>query len=449
MTPKDILIEEEMNFAVRDSGSRSMCAPGRNVNASIEPRTSTEACDGVTTRVVTTIDEIEEQLRTLWTSFEGHRDGDIDFYLEYIQASSNTVRPHVIVVCRHGQPSALLAGRLDRTRVDHRLGYVRIPSARSRALMFMGFRGEETPENCTLILKSLLASLRNAEADYAQIPTIHDSEIYRAALQLPSFLCRDHVPEMSQNHILRITGDFDQVYGQLSANLKEQLRRKKKKIHTDFPGSAEFVCYMQASDLEIAISHIEEIARRSYQRGLGVGFSDTESMRRRLQFCAAKGWLRAFVAYLGGQPAAFAIGTVCNKTYTSDFLGFDPQYRDYSVGTVLQSILMERCCEEGVQVMDFSAGHADYKRRFGNATMTVARVYVFAPHCKGVYLNSVKTLAAGANKAGKYVLANTGFLPKIKRALRSRATSRASRSAKSTELLKQTSHKGISQRTQP
>jgi Acetyltransferase (GNAT) domain len=423
MTPKDILVEEEINSAVRNLESRPECVPGKNVGAAIEARASTRACDGVTTRILTTIGEIEQQLRAVWTSFEGHRDGDLDFYLEYVRASSNTVRPHVIVVSRNGQPSALLAGRLDLTKADHRLGYVRITAARSRALMFMGFRGEETQENCALILNSLLETLRSGDVDYAQIPTIHDSEICRAALQRPNFLCRDHVPETSQNHILRITGDFKQVYSQLSANLKDQIRRKKKKIHADFPGRAEFVCYTQASDLEIMIPQIEEIARRSYQRGLGVGFSDTESMRRRLQFCAAKGWLRAFVAYLGGQPAGFAIGTVCNKTYTSDFLGFDPQYREYSVGTVLQGVVMERCCEEGVQVIDFSAGDADYKRRLGNATMTVARVYVFAPHFKGIYLNGVKTLAAGVNKAGKYILAHAGFLPKIKRAIRSRAAS--------------------------
>jgi hypothetical protein len=397
MTIKDILLEEETN--------------------------STLGTDGAIVRVLTTIGEIEQQLRTVWTSFEGHRDGDIDFYLEFIQASSSTMRPHVIVVYRHGQPSALLAGRLDRNKVNHRLGYVRIPSTESRALMFMGFRGEETPDNCRLILNSLLETLKNAEADYAQIPTLHESEIYRAALQLPSFVCRDHVPETSQNHILRITGNYKQVHGQLSANLREQIRRKKKKINADFPGRAEFICYTLASEMEIAIPHIEEIARKSYQRGLGVGFSDTESMRRRLQFCAAKGWLRAYVAYLGGQPAGFSIGTICNKTYTSDFLGFDPQYREYSVGTVLQSVLLERCCQEGVEVIDFSAGHADYKKRFGNATMTVARVYVFAPHFKGVYLNSVKTLAAGANKVGKYILSTAGFLPKMRRALRSRAAS--------------------------
>jgi len=420
MPPGNSLLEKDSTGNRRESMRASSAIKGNNT--ANREQANSAAVVNLRTRIVTTIEEIE-QLRKFWTSFEGHRDGDIDFYLSYIQSSANTLRPHVIVLYRNGEPTALLAGRLDLGRVDYQLGYLRTPSVHSRALMFMGFRGEQTQENCTPIIESLLQTLEIGDADYAQIPTIHDSGIYRVALQLPTFLCRDHLPELSQNYILRISGDFKQVYSRLSSNLREQIRRKKKKISADFNGDAKFICYTQPSDLETVVPQIEEVARKSYQRALGVGFSNTEAMRRRLEFCAAKGWLRIFVAYLGGRPTGFSIGTVCNKTYTSDFLGYDPQYRDYSVGTVLQSALIETCCQEGVQVVDFSAGYADYKRRFGNDSMTVARVYVFAPCLKGIYLNAIKTAAAAFNRTGKYILASGGLLPKIKRVLRSRAAS--------------------------
>jgi hypothetical protein len=422
MTLRNVLLEE----AKRSAGNHaaSVRTPSPTGSKSAADSDGAEADSGVTlrTRIVTTTGEIE-QLRKVWSSFEGHRDGDIDFYLEFIRSSSTTLRPHVIVLYRNGEPDALLAGRLDLGRVGYRLGYVRTPSVQSRALMFMGFRGEQTPENCTYIIKSLLQTLQGGDADYAQIPTVHDSGVYRAALRLPSFWCRDHLPELSQNYILRISGDFRQVYSGLSSNLREQLRRKRKKIAADFQGNANFACYTQPGDLDSVIPEIEEVAQKSYQRGLGVGFRDTDAMRRRLAFCATRGWLRVLVAYLGGRPAGFSIGTICNKTYTSDFLGYDPQFRDYSIGTVLQSVLLERCCEEGVQVIDFSAGYADYKKRFGNDSMTVARIYVFAPTPKGIYLNGMKTAAAGLNKSGTFILARGGLLPKVKKALRSRAES--------------------------
>jgi hypothetical protein len=372
----------------------------------------------VTVRILTTVAEIET-LRAFWTSHCGHRDGEMDFCLEHIQTSTNTQRPHVIVFYREGQPRALLAGRLDENKLEQRFGYIRVPAITSRALMFMGFRGEETPESCWHIVESLVGTLERGEADYAQIPTYDGAAIYRAALEIPGLLSRDHAPELSQNYLLRLRGDFKQVHAGLSQNLRDQIRRKKKKIHADFAGQYRFDCYTEVAELAAAISDIEEVAGKSYQRGLGVGFRNSASMSCRLQFCAQRGWLRVMVAYLGGQPAAFSIGTVCNGTYTSDFLGFDPKFRVYSIGTVLQSELIERCCNEGVQVMDFSAGYADYKRRFGNDSVTVARVYVFAPRPKGLYLNAMRTLTSGVNRGGKFLLTKAGAISKIKNAWRS------------------------------
>ncbi len=193
-----------------------------------------------------------------------------------------------------------------------------------------------------------------------------------------------------------------------------------------FDGRVEFICYTQPADLATVLPEIELVAKNSYQRGIGVGFVNDDSMRRSLQFLAVKGWLRIFVAYLNGVPAAFSIGTILNKTYTSDFLGYDPQFGIYSVGTVLQSVLIERCCKEGVQVVDFSMGYADYKKRFGNDSISVSRIYIFAPHSKGMYLNGMRTVTAHANTFGKRVLAKTGLLMKMKKGWRSGAATRPS-----------------------
>jgi hypothetical protein len=386
---------------------------------------ATNTVTQLTTRVVTTIREIES-LRSAWTSFSGHRDSDIDFYLEQLQTSPNTLRPHVIVLCRGNLPQALLPGRMDRTTFGQRLGYLKTPSVASRALLFGDFRGEQTKENCELVIKSLLASLRDDEADYALIPTISHSEAFRAALALPNLWCRDHAPEFLPNHILRISGEYADVFAQLSRNLREQIQRKKKKMAAAFDGRVEFICYTRPADLATMLPEIESVAKNSYQRGIGVGFVNDDSMRRSLNFLAVKGWLRIFVAYLDGKPAAFSIGTILNKTYTSDFLGYDPQFGIYSVGTVLQSVLIERCCKEGVEVVDFSMGYADYKKRFGNDSISVSRVYIFAPHIKGIYLNGMRTATAHANKFGKRLLAKTGLLMKMKKGWRSGAATRPS-----------------------
>jgi hypothetical protein len=384
---------------------------------------------GIEVATFTTVSGLES-LRDFWTSHSGHRDGEMDFCLEHIQSSTSTLRAHVVVAYRGGQPRAMLAGRLDLNRLEQRFGYLRVPTLPSRALMFMGFRGEESTECCRAIIASVQETLGQGEADYAQIPTYDGAAIYRAALDVPGLLSRDHAPELSQNYLLRLQGDSRQVHAGLSANLRDQLRRKKKKIHADYSGQVRFAIYTEPAEVAAAIPDIEQVAGKTYQRGLGVGFTNTESMRRGLQSWAQRGWLRVMIAYLGDRPAAFSIGTVCNGTYTSDFLGFDPAFRDYSVGTLLQSELIERCCAESVKLIDFSAGYADYKKRFGNDCITVARVYLFAPSPKGVYLNGMRALTAGANRSGKFLLAKAGAISKIRNAWRSRTRRKPARVSK-------------------
>jgi CelD/BcsL family acetyltransferase involved in cellulose biosynthesis len=85
---------------------------------------------------------------------------------------------------------------------------------------------------------------------------------------------------------------------------------------------------------------VEEIARKTYQRGLGVGFADTTRMRQRLELAARKGWLRAYLLYLGERPCAFWIGMLYGDTFVSDYTGYDPDLRQFSpgIGLVMRMI---------------------------------------------------------------------------------------------------------------
>ena len=79
----------------------------------------------------------------------------------------------------------------------------------------------------------------------------------------------------------------------------------------------------------------EELARRSYQRGLGVGFTSSPQMRQRLEFEAAKGWLRGYVLYFEEKACAFWIGSLYQGTFYSDFIGYDADYAKFSPGLYL------------------------------------------------------------------------------------------------------------------
>jgi GNAT superfamily N-acetyltransferase len=389
---------------------------------------SSQAADlsdiGTTVRVCRTVADIEE-IRPFWASWKGYRDSDIDFYLEFIRTRQEVLRPHVIVLSRDGRPDALLIGRLEKTRIDSKIGYLRLPAVPARILTFAygGLRGNASEENCIALVRSIMDSLRRGEADLAFLHKPgEDDLVYKRALSLPSFWCRDHLTYPESHHVMKLAENIEQVYQGFSHGLRGQLRRKQKKVLKEFNGLVKVTCFRDASELDRIIAEAEVIAKKTYQRGLGVGFEDTPAMRGRLNFCAEKGWLRAGVLYIGDRPCAFWIGTVYDGVFVSDFLAFDPEFRDYSLGSYLLIAMIEEFCKEGTKAVDFGFGPGEYKERFGNSELREASVHIFAPNFKGLTLNALRTVTVLVESTLKKSLQKTNLLPKIKRLWRERVS---------------------------
>jgi CelD/BcsL family acetyltransferase involved in cellulose biosynthesis len=385
---------------------------------------SAPTAPAVTVRVARSFAEIES-LRELWSSWPSHRDSNIDLCQQVVWSREEVICPHVIVVYRDGVPVTMLVGWLERTLVAFKIGYLRLPRVRSRALKFSygGLLGECSAENCDEIVSSIMSSLRDGDADVALLrdPSA-DSAIYQSAQSVPSIFSRDHLASPAAHHFMILPPTLEQVYLGLSSGHRKHLRSEAKKLQKDFQGGLRITCYFESAELERALKDVEEIARKTYQRELGFGFEGTQQMRDLLEFFAQKGWLRIYILYLGESPAAFSVGSVSDGVYCCDFLGYDPRFGKYSPGTFLLTRMLEDFCDAGVTKVDFGAGGGAYKERFGNLRLMEASVSIFAPTLKGFALNAIRTLTGTVDQLAKKTLEKTDLLPKIKRLWRNRAT---------------------------
>ncbi len=376
----------------------------------------------VSVRIARSIEEVEA-IREIWTAWKGHRDSDIDFCLEYVWSHEQFIRPHVIVIYRNERPDAMLVGRLERARMDSKVGYLRLPGMRVRVLTFAyrGLLGNPSAENSEEFIKSIMNALRQGEADLALLhqPGV-DSPIYQKALRMPGFASRDHLTSPAAHFLMRLPGNIDEVYGRLSTGLNADLRRKQRKILADFADTVKIQCVRDPAELHSVIPRLEEIATKTYQRRLGVGFQDTEKMRQRLNLCARKGWLRIYLLSFGDRLCAFWVGTVYDEIFVSDYLGYEPEFRKYSPGSFLLIAMIEELCREGVKAIDFGFGGGRYKEQFGNCQCLESSVYIFAPSVKGLVLNAVRTTTGVISDTVRKALQRTNLLSPIKRLWRGR-----------------------------
>jgi hypothetical protein len=378
-------------------------------------------------RVVRTVEEVEE-IREVWSSWKSHRDSNIDLCQQVVWMREEVLRPHVIAVYRDGRPTTILVGRLERTRITPKIGYLRLPGIPSLGLLFSygGLLGDDSVENCNAILGSIMNTLRQGEADVAVFhQPAADSPLYQNALSMPSFFCRDYLAKPTAHHFMILQEKIEQVYLGLSSSHRKHLRSEAKKLQTDFQGRLRISSFGKPSELDEAIRDAEEIAKRTYQRELGFGFEPTQQSLDLLRFYAAKGWLTVYILYLDEIPCAFSIGTIADGLYCCDYLGFDPRFRKYSPGTFLLTKMFEDLCKAGIGKVDFGSGGGAYKERFGNLHLVEASVSIFAPTSKGLALNAVRTSTGMIDKAAKKLLDKTNVLPRIKKLWRDRAAQSA------------------------
>lgn len=376
----------------------------------------------VSIRVVRTVEEIE-QIRDVWSAFQQHPNADIDFYLLVCRTRPEILRPHVIVLYREGRPEAMLVGRLVQGTIDLSIGYGKILKmpARLLAVVCGGLLGNMSSENGEALVAEVSNSLRRHEADAALFNFVRtDSAIYPFILGSPGLMQRDYWPGEQTHWSMKLPTSIEAVYGEMSGDHRKELRRMERKLVSDYSGDVKVRSLREVADLDSIFRDLEEIAKRTYQRGLGAGFADTPEMRQRFRLEAEKGWLRSYVLYVGGRPSAFWVGTSYKGTFHSSFMGYDSAYQRYSPGSVLQIKVLEDLCHDGIKELDFGLGDAMYKQRFGNCSWQDASAYIFAPTLAATAINAIRIPTMLLEKALRKILEHTKLLAKVKKVWRSR-----------------------------
>jgi len=375
-------------------------------------------------RILRTAAEIED-FRETWESWQRHPNIDIDFYLTVNRMRPQILRPHIVVLYRDGRPDAMLVGRIVNERIACNIGYKTVfaPRARVLRIIYGGILGNLSPANGEILVNEILSALCRGESDLAILSPIRvDSPFYQAATQVPGFLSRDFFPPVQLHRSTSIPATVEDFNRRLSHKVRKN--SKWKRLLRDFPGGIRIDCIRELDGLERMIRDVEEIAKKTYQRGLGVGFKDNAETREVLRLDAEKGRLRAFILYLADRPCAFWVGTVYQQTFHGGYVGYDPEYGRYALGMFLMMRVIESFCQgngnKDVAEIDFGLGDAEYKEILGTCTWQEGSLCLFAPNLRGLGLNALRTPVLVVDRMASAALARTGLVAKIKKAWRDR-----------------------------
>lgn len=381
--------------------------------------------DNARVRILRDVAEFET-IRKEWELWSGNRDSEINSFTTFMHSNPGALRPHIIVIYSGDRPDAIFVGRIDKGHIACRLGYLRLNlSARVLCFVYGAFRGNPSSENCELIVRSVLRSLSDGEADAAYMNFLDErSDLFALATKVPGILSRDYVRATQQHYTAQLPSTVDDFYRGLSPKVRKNQKWQSKRLDKHFPGAVTVRCFRAVGEIDELVRDVEQIAAKSYQRAIGVGFIDSANTRSQLRLKAGNGWLRGYVLYLGGRPCAFWLGDVNAGVFGSDYIGYDAEFASHSPGMYLIMRVVEGFCNgngDGVSGIDFGTGYAQYKEILSNREFREISVYMFAPTVKGISLNAVRTVVGRTDLAFKAVLDRTNLLQRAKKAWRSHA----------------------------
>jgi hypothetical protein len=375
----------------------------------------------VSVRVLRSVSEVEE-IRGTWMQMQRNPNADIDFFLTVLRTRPQILRPHIILCYRDGIPEAMLVGRLENGHVDLKIGYADFLRPRARMLIFIhgGLLGNPGSDTCEILVREVMKSLRLGEADIAFFNHLRaDSPLYVSLACQPGVLNRDYFPALQIHRSMTMPASAEEFWLRLSPKVRKNQRWQAKKLLTDHTGRVRINCFRETSELELMFQDVEKVAKKTYQRGLGVGFVDSSEVRMFLHLKAEKEWLRTYVLYVADRPCAFWSGTLYRGEFHSDCMGYDPEYGKYSPGMYLITRVIEDFCKQDgagrVAGIDFGLGDAQYKEILGDISWEDASVYMFGPTLRGAGLNAFRTPIMFVERICRKTLERTNLTQKVKR----------------------------------
>jgi len=160
-------------------------------------------------------------------------------------------------------------------------------------------------------------------------------------------------------------------------NVKRRLRqlRERADVHFERVDSEE----RRAAALKILFDlHL----KRWEGRGGSDAF-DSESVvafhEQLSRLALAQGWLRLFVLWLDGEPAAALYGFRYGGTFFYYQCGFDPRFSRWSVGLVTLALALRQALDEDVSEFDLLHGNESYKSLWTQRARALVRLEADPP----------------------------------------------------------------------
>jgi CelD/BcsL family acetyltransferase involved in cellulose biosynthesis len=122
------------------------------------------------------------------------------------------------------------------------------------------------------------------------------------------------------------------------------------------------------------------------------------------QLALERGWLRLFVLWLEGRPAAALYGFRYGRAFYFYQSGFDPTYAKSSVGLIAMGLAIQHALDDGAAEYDLLHGDETYKFHWARTTRELCRVEIYPPHVRALLYRRTRQASRALKRAARRLL---------------------------------------------
>ncbi len=368
------------------------------------------------------IDDYKEDILKLISS---ESEFDPNAHIEHIKSvvsnSPEIIAPFIIIGYKDDVPVSMLMSRIQKDTISINIGYKKLFTIKSLAMVFIYGGLVETLDEAwnneinRLYVSEIMKMMRNLKVDNLKFNAMRvNSSLYKYLKSSP--ISRLYYYSKPGFHYkLRIPGSMEEYFKSKSKGIYKNHIYYEKKLNKAYK-NINLYCFKISDDVNKLLNDVEIIAKKTYQRGIGVGFEKNILTEQRFMLAAEMGWLHSYVLYIDCKPVCFQLGFLFKDGYFLQGKGFDPSFKDFRIGNylffkMLESLIGLKC----VNFIDFGIGEADYKEMFCNERYLENTCIFFNYRMKSVIQFLACFISNNLNSLGKQILARLRIEKRIKR----------------------------------
>ncbi|MCP5140814.1 MAG: GNAT family N-acetyltransferase [Gammaproteobacteria bacterium] len=175
-----------------------------------------------------------------------------------------------------------------------------------------------------------------------------------------------YIPLQYWHSHIDLSTSFEAYQQKFSSKTRATLNRKVRKFAQHSGGEIRWHRYTTREEMDEFFRHARAVSALTYQeRLLDAGIPGTDAFIESAKSLAAEGRVRAYALFDGERPISYLYCPIHDGVLIYAYLGYDPDYAQLSVGTVLQWLALESLFAEGhFRAFDFTEGQSEHKRLF-------------------------------------------------------------------------------------